>query len=551
MLHKIIMTLLSLIILSMLFHFPVTSVTVNGQWEVLQTNIGIVAMHMQLLHNDCVVIFDRTDFGLSNLTLPNGVCRHDPFENVLKTDCSAHSVEYDVASNTFRALFVQTDVWCSSGSAVADGTLAQTGGFNDGERKVRFFSPCPTSDWRETIDNSLAVKRWYSTNHHLPDGRQIIIGGRAQFNYEFYPKLSETEYNKVYVLPFLVQTHDKGAENNLYPFVFLNVDGNLFIFSNNRAILFNYTNSKVVRTYPQIPGGDPRCYPSTGSAVLLPLRNLEASEIEAEVLVCGGARSGAFQLARKQNMLEALDTCARIKITDMNPNWEVETMPKGRVMNDMVMLPNGNVLLINGANLGTAGWENAVNPVFEPFLYKTNSMKGSRFELQRPSTIPRMYHSTAVLFRDGRVLVGGSNPHRGYEFYNVTYPTELSLEAFSPYYLDASFTALRPKILEPASQSNLTYGQKFNMRIEVNNGTFVPDLLSVTMLSPPFNTHSFSMNQRLLVLTIKEVKVTSGNSGYEFEVTAPGSKILAPPAFYMLFAVHQDIPSHGIWIRMH
>nr|KYP44828.1 Galactose oxidase [Cajanus cajan] len=505
-------------------------------------------MHMQLLNNDRVIIYDRTDFGLSNLTLPSGKCRYDPTEMALKKDCSAHAVEYDVASNTFRALFIQTDVWCSSGSAVADGTLIQTGGYGDGERKVRHFVPCENCDcdWQE-IDNALLVKRWYSTNVHLPDGRQIIIGGRREFNYEFHPK-THTKHKRPYYLPFLLQTNDKGVENNLYPFVFLNVDGNLFIFANNRAILFNYKNRRVLRTYPEIPGGDPRCYPSTGSAVLLPLRNLEAATVEAEVLICGGARRGAFQLVRKAVFSPAMDSCARIKITDPNATWTVETMPRGRVMNDMLMLPNGRVLIINGASLGVAGWEMGKNPVLEPVIYKPNSPVGSRFILQTASDIPRMYHSTAVLVRDGRVIVGGSNPHEKYRFFNVTYPTELRLEAFWPYYLDAQYANVRPMIVEPVSHANVTYGEKFKMSIKVN-GTVVPELLTVTMLAPPFNTHSFSMNQRLLVLSIGKLNV-GGKSSCEFEVTAPASAVLAPPGFYLLFAVHQDIPSEGIWIKI-
>ncbi|CAJ1973237.1 unnamed protein product [Sphenostylis stenocarpa] len=541
--------LFHLLFLSIIFPFPSVASN-NAQWQLLHKNIGIVAMHMQLLNNDRIIIFDRTDFGYSNLTLPNGKCRSDPSDKVLETDCTAHSVEYDVASNTFRALFVQTDVWCSSGGVIADGTLIQTGGYNDGERKVRSFAPCESPEdceWQET-DNALAVRRWYATNHYLPDERQIIIGGRRQFNYEFFPKRKITENNKPFVLPFLVQTNDKGAENNLYPFVVLNVDGNLFIFANNRAILFDYQNDAVVRTYPEIPGGDPRSYPSTGSAVLLPLKNLEAARVVAEVLVCGGARRGAYQLVPRGVFSQALDSCARIKITDPNATWVVETMPMGRVMNDMVLLPNGDVLIINGAKSGTAGWEKADNPALEPVIYKPNGSVGSRFVLQPASNIPRMYHSTAILVRDGRVIVGGSNPHEKYMFSNVSYPTELSLEAFSPQYLDSQFSPLRPIILEPSSHANLIYGEKFKMSIEVK-GTLVPELLSVTMFAAPFNTHSFSMNQRLLVLSMGEVKVR-GNSSCEFEVTAPGSAVLAPPSFYIIFAVHQHVPSEGVWIKM-
>ncbi|KAL6963372.1 (methyl)glyoxal oxidase, partial [Sarracenia purpurea var. burkii] len=181
------------------------SLAAGGRWGVLKPNIGITAMHMQLLNNDRVVIFDRTDFGKSNISLPKGKCRLDPNDYVLKKDCTAHSVEYDVATGNFRPLMVFTDVWCSSGSVIPDGRLIQTGGNNDGDRMVRVFRPCGGCDWQE-IGSGLAQKRWYATNHLLPDGRQIIIGGREQFNYEFYPKSSSSSGS--YNLPFLEETND-------------------------------------------------------------------------------------------------------------------------------------------------------------------------------------------------------------------------------------------------------------------------------------------------------------------------------------------------------
>ncbi|KAG8362675.1 hypothetical protein BUALT_BualtUnG0051800 [Buddleja alternifolia] len=323
----------------------------GGKWNLLLSDIGVSAMHMQLLNTDRVVIFDRTDFGASNISLPNNQCRNNPNDLTLKIDCTAHSVEYDVATNSIRPLNVFTDVWCSSGAAMPDGSLMQTGGFNDGDRNVRVYKPCNDNscDWQE-FDSVLLQNRWYATNHILPDGRQIIIGGRGQFSYEFYPKRAGADQS--YNLPFLSQTNDPRIENNLYPFVFLNIDGNLFIFANNRAILFDYVTGVVVKTYPTIPGGDPRSYPSSGSAVLLPLRNLRGgANITAEVMVCGGALKGSFTSANNRNFVGALNSCGRIRITDPNPQWAMETMPLARVMGDMVLLPNGNVLIINGALL--------------------------------------------------------------------------------------------------------------------------------------------------------------------------------------------------------
>ncbi|KAJ0548635.1 putative galactose oxidase [Helianthus annuus] len=522
--------------------------TTAGSWSLLQPTIGISAMHMQLLPTDRVIIFDRTDFGASNISLPDGKCREDQNDYVLKKDCSAHSVEYDVTSNSIRPLMVLTDVWCSSGALTPDGSLVQTGGFNDGDHVIRVFNnSCVNCDWEE-IESGLVNRRWYASNHILPDGRQIVIGGRRQYNYEFYPKTTSSD--KAYSLPFLVQTNDLNVENNLYPFVFLNTDGNLFIFANNRAILFDYDRNKALRTFPEIPGGEPRNYPSTGSAVLLPMRVVQGNVAVVEVLVCGCAPKGAFVNAQNKKFDGALNSCGRIRISDPDPKWVMEIMPMGRVMSDMVLLPNGDVLIVNGGSNGTAGWEYGRNPVLNPLIYRPYNPVSKRFDVENPSTIPRMYHSTAVLLRDGRVLVGGSNPHVYYNFTNVLFPTELSLEAFSPSYLDPSSSGIRPKIISPATQTKIQYGKQIVVRFMIQNHVDL-NLISVTLIAPSFNTHSFSMNQRLLVLdganTIKSV----GKMTYEVNTTTPSSGNVAPAGYYMLFVVHQEIPSEGIWVVIH
>ncbi|XP_073148301.1 aldehyde oxidase GLOX1-like [Henckelia pumila] len=512
-----------------------------GRWDFLLPNIGIPAMHMQLLHTDRVLIYDRTDFGRSNISLPAGKCR-----NVTTTwrDCTAHSVEYDVSTNSVRPLMVFTDVWCSSAAVTADGTVVQTGGFQLGDHVVRIYKPCVDSscDWNE-VPNGLAQTRWYATNHILPDGGVIIIGGRRQFNYEYYPKRpGESSYN----LPFLVQTNDPRIENNLYPFVFLNVDGNLFIFANNRAILFDITKRFVVKSYPTIPGGDPRNYPSTGSAVLLPLKHNTA----AEVLLCGGAPKGAYISARYNGtFVGALNTCGRIRINDPNPQWVMETMPMGRTMGDMVLLPNGNVLIINGAGSGTAGWGLGRNPVLTPVIYRPYSPLGSRFEVQNPSTRPRMYHSSALLLRDGRILVGGNDPQKYHKFFGVLFPTDLSLEAFSPSYLDPQWANSRPKIFSPVSQSVIGYAKLLSIQFFIPQGIVGGAPIVVTMVAPSFSTHSFSMNQRLLVLSGGNV-VAVGNNTFRVRVFTPFSSNLAPAGYYLLFVVHGEIPSQGIWIQI-
>ncbi|WCJ26852.1 glyoxal oxidase-related protein [Euphorbia peplus] len=513
----------------------------HGQWELLQSNIGISAMHMQLMHDNKVMIFDRTDFGLSNISLPYGRCRFDARDQALVIDCTAHSVLYDIATNTFRPLMLQTDAWCSSGAMLPNGTLIQTGGYNDGDHVIRSFSPCMDAecDWIE-FPNYLSQRRWYASNHILPDGRIIIVGGRKQFNYEFYPSVSRT-----FQLNLLIQTSDSRDENNLYPFLHLLPDGNLFIFANTRSILLDYKRNQVVREFPMIPHNVPRNYPSTGSSVLLPI-NENMDKIEAEVLICGGAPRGSYHRAEAGTYIPAASTCGRLMVSDQNPKWKIETMPTSRVMGDMLLLPSGDVIIINGAQSGTAGYDDGRKPATVPLIYRPNRLTSWRFSTMAASSIPRMYHSSAILLPDGRVLVGGSNPHAKYNF-TALFPTDLRLEAFSPSYLSPEYNPIRPKIL--SLNKKLGYGNnRFVVRFQVGN--FLSDeVLSVRIVSPSFTTHSFAMNQRMVILRLLKFSSESSNT-HTVDALGPSKPEIAPPGYYLLFVVHSGIPSNGAWVKI-
>lgn len=530
----------------------------GGQWEILQESVGVSAMHMQLLYNNKVVIFDRTDFGPSNLSLLAGKCRYN--DEAIKEDCTAHSILYDVAFNTYRPLMVQTDVWCSSGAVIPDGTLVQTGGYLAGDHKIRLFSPWndDQSDWIE-LEENLIIQRWYASDHILPDGNVIIVGGRKAFSYEFFPRdsIKNSQNGSVFYFNFLKETTDPKEENNLYPFLYLLPDGNLFVFANQRSVILDYVNNKIVKEFPMIPG-EKRSYPATGSSVMLPIRlsaggadgSLPPSP-EVEVLVCGGAKGGSYVKALEGIYVAASKSCGRMRVTDPDPLWIMEDMPMRRVMPDSVLLPTGDVIILNGAGKGTAGWECAADPVFNPILYMpTEPDPSKRFCVLNPTKIPRLYHSTATLLPDGRILVGGSNPHIKYNFSGVKYPTELSLEAFSPPYLGQEFGLIRPSILsiEAPAHNVISYGEEFSVTFTLGlyqtDGEFM-----VTIIAPSFATHSFGMNQRLLELYIVGVQQLS-EFAYKVTVHAPPTRNIAPPGYYMLFVVHHGVPGHCVWIKM-
>ncbi|KAK9137372.1 hypothetical protein Sjap_007966 [Stephania japonica] len=526
-----------------------SSIFTGGEWRILHSSIGISAMHMQLLSNNKVVMFDRTDFGPSNLSLPNGQCRMDSHDSALKVDCTAHSILYDVATNIFRPLTVETDTWCSSGAMLANGSLLQTGGYNDGDHTIRLLDPCETDqcDWIEYQDY-LLERRWYATNQMLPDGRIIVVGGRRQFNYEFYPRNAESS-SSTYWLELLRETKDV-HENNLYPFLHLLPDGNLFIFANTKSISFDYTNNRVVREFPPIPGGEPRNYPSSGSSVLLPLQFGPGLDdhgtVQAEILVCGGAPQESFSNAKNSTFLPAVSTCGRLKVTGSDPKWEMEEMPLSRVMGDMLILPTGDVMIINGAASGTAGWDMAREPVTAPVLYQKDEPINRRFTVMHATTTPRMYHSTALLIPDGRILVGGSNPNPYYNFTNVLYQTELSLESFSPPYLAPEYNAMRPRIL--SATEVFTYKQFLYIRFAVADYR-TASKVSIAILAPPFTTHGFAMNQRMVMLRVTSVTQFPWFV-HEVSAVGPPSAEIAPKGYYLLFVIHAGVPSSGVWVKV-
>lgn len=57
------------------------------------------------------------------------------------------------------------------------------------------------------------------------------------------------------------------------------------------------------------------------------------------------------------------------------------------------------------------------------------------------------------------------------------------------------------------------------------------------------------MHQRLLVLDIGDTKAV-GKNNYIVGVTAPPSGNIAPPGNYLMFVVHREIPSPGIWVKI-
>ena len=507
-------------------------------WRVVVQNAGVEAMHMVTLPSDRTVIFDRTNIGKSGMLMSGGRCRNNPKDLVSTHDCYAHSVEYNPNGNTIRTLFIYSDPFCSSGAILANGVLQQTGGDKEGAWTTRTIGGGPNDDWVES-KKLLSARRWYATDQLLPDGRVIVIGGTMQNSYEFVPSSG-----KPIGLPLLAKAYDPQGQNNIYPFVHMCPDGNLFIFANIYSILLNYKTNAVVKTFPNF-GPDPRVYPYTGTSVMLPLTAANNFNT-VEIMICGGAPLGSYMQAKFRNFLPALNTCGRIVITDPAPRWRTEKMPGPRCMGDGKILPTGEILIINGVEKGLSGWNTNRNPAFAPFLYNPVT---HAWTVQTPSNIARVYHSSACVQSDGTILVGGGNDQSPYVFTGVMFPTELRLEKYSPYYLNAAYNSKRFTITGAPG----AVGLNSNFVITFTSPAAGTPVVQISLYGPPFTTHANSMGQRMVILNVGPVTRAAGGA-WQVTATTPPSGTITPPTYYMLTALNKGsnppIPSTAKWVRI-
>ena len=115
--------------------------------------------------------------------------------------------------------------------------------------------------------------------------------------------------------------------------------------------------------------------------------------------------------------------CSSITPEDANGNLlsksytHEEDLPQGRSMGQFIHLPDGQMVIVNGAERGTAGYGNTTwntingvnfeglsqDPTYQPVLYDPSKPQGSRLSTSGlgTSNIARLYHSSAILLPDG------------------------------------------------------------------------------------------------------------------------------------------------------
>jgi hypothetical protein len=134
----------------------------------------------------------------------------------------------------------------------------------------------------------------------------------------------------------------------------------------------------------------------------------------------------------------------------------------------------------------------------------------------------RLYHSTAILLPDGRVISMGSNP-RGKMI-------EHAIEVFSPPYL---FCGERPAITDIPEL--IAYDKPFSITVDD-----AQKIGQVVLMRPEVLTHVTNTDQRLLEL---KFKIANNET---LEIQGPPTPAHMPRGFCLLFVLdHDSIPSIG------
>ena len=455
----------------------------SGQWSSVMS-WPLVSVHTSLLPTGEVLVFDAYEY-------------------------SHTAYVWTPSSNTFRTYAgLPSRMFCSAHSHLTDGRIFIAGGVPEPEgdpdnrmsqygiKDVNIFD-FRTNTWAKGPDMIWA--RWYPSLFRLADGRVFVFNGQITPGvWADTPELYDPRTN-AWTAMYGVNTSN--ARTDLYSHGFLLHDGTAGIFCAN--------NGQVVRFNPSTP--------SWTTVGVLPLsRSSAVTYRPGKILVTGGgADQGASQ--RTAAIVDFIPTTPTTRvITSMNfPRFE----------HMLVVAADGSVLAIGGA--ATAGL-NAADGILAAERWDPAT---EAWTTMASMTEPRMYHSTAILLPDARILVAGGGR---YIYNDIPIANHLTAEIYSPPYL---FKGARPVISN--APTIVSHGKTFTIQ--------TPDaaaIQKVVLVAPGSITHMLDMNQRYV-----ELAFTIGAG--QLTATAPATLQAAPEGYYMLFILNNNgVPSIAPIIRL-
>ena len=408
------------------------------------------------------------------------------------------SAVYDYENGTFSMPITPIDLFCAGQTILPDGRVLVAGGTKDyaftGLQTALLFDAI-TEQW--TFVQPMKWQRWYPTLLTLGDGRALVASGGGNSENEIYANATG----------WSVSSPQFGWP--LYPHLHLLTDGRVFHSSmrfDGAGVNPGFLNVTTGAYSPLPPAAVPASFQDAkrhqGAAVLLPPAQSQ------KVMVMGGGSPSI-------NAVHIIDTDVASPTYTAAPS-----MLRARVHVNAVILPDRTVVATGGSAIS----EDAATASLEAEIFDPSA---NAWTTGAAARVPRMYHSTAVLLPDGRVLTAGSNPRRRDD--------ELRLEVYHPPYL---FRGPRPCIEH--APAHIKHGESFT--IHTPNAT---DIKWISLVRPMATTHSYDSDQRLVDVPFKRRGVCKLNA------RMPNNPNLAPSGYYMLFLVNRKgVPSIAHWVHL-
>jgi len=398
------------------------------------------------------------------------------------------------------------DMFCGGLSFLQDGRLLVNGGNGiNGTTAFASLFDWRTNEWVPA--QTMADGRWYNTSIALPNGEVLTAGGNGgangngtieQWNASSgWRRMSGISWQTVANPPIA-----NAIETNWHPFFLVAPDGRVAHFGPHQALNWITATGTGAMTGAgaSIPGTH---YPKQGAwAMYAP----------GKVVVAGG--------------LTAIDDGVVVNkafTVDLNGATPVVAptapMANARSFSNSVMLPNGEVMVLGGNTSGQ--FFSDLGTVFTPEIWNPTT---GQWRGVADMSVPRNYHSLAMLLPDGRVWSGGGG------LSGDALTDHQDAQVFTPPQLfNADGTpAVRPVITAAPER----IGPASVFTVNASDGVQYFSAISISA-----QTHSVDTG-------LRHVRFTHTNpSPGVYAVTAPPSINVLTPGYWMLFAVD----ANGVW----
>jgi len=402
------------------------------------------------------------------------------------------------------------DMFCPGTTMMADGRVQVQGG----GRVVRNTSTYTPANAVWSAEQPMNQPRWYNSSVTLPDGSMFTLGGNLNGGLAFDGRGEIWSAAKGWrLLPGApldpVTTNVAINRSQEHPRLFIAPNGKIFVPGPKPMMHWYDARGEGSVVDAGLRGDD--TFSQNDVAVMYDV---------GKILKAGGNvnydRAGAAQSP----------SSATAYVIDINGAaatvHKVASLKRARAYGNGVVLPDGQVLVVGGLDNGKAFSD--AGAVLAPELWNPATETWS--DVAAMAT-PRTYHSVALLMPDARVFVAG-----GGQCGPGCAANHLNAEIYSPPYL---FQAGRPQITSAAEYG--AYGQTLRV---ATTGT-VTGFAWIRMTSV---THSVNTDQRFMKAAF------SGAGAGVFSVIAPPNPNVAPPGYYMLFALNGGVPSIAKLIRV-